>query len=83
VRRGNLDFVSSTAHPPSTVSNLIVQQAPKTRRRTYRAHGRINPYQGHPTHIEIILTPLGAEVPKAEEVAAPAARVAEVAAIEA
>ena len=27
----------------------------KTRRRTYRAHGRINPYQGHPCHIEVIL----------------------------
>ena len=25
----------------------------KTRRRTYRAHGRINPYQGHPCHIEV------------------------------
>ncbi len=27
----------------------------KTRRRTYRAHGRINPYQGHPCHIEVIV----------------------------
>lgn len=31
---------------PSPVSDIQVQQAPKTRRRTYRAHGRINPYQG-------------------------------------
>jgi hypothetical protein len=38
-------------------------------RRTYRAHGRINPYQSSPTHLEIILAPLNAEVPKAEEVA--------------
>ncbi|KAJ3004210.1 hypothetical protein NUW54_g4921 [Trametes sanguinea] len=30
------------------IKNIVVQQAPKTRRRTYRAHGRINPYQGHP-----------------------------------
>ncbi|QRV77792.1 ribosomal protein L22p/L17e [Ceratobasidium sp. AG-Ba] len=38
-----------------TIKNIVVQQAPKTRRRTYRAHGRINPYQGHPCHVEIIL----------------------------
>lgn len=50
------------------VRNIVVQQAPKTRRRTYRAHGRINPYQGHPCHIEIILAPIAAEVPKADEV---------------
>lgn len=25
------------------VKSIVVQQAPKTRRRTYRAHGRINP----------------------------------------
>ncbi|KAK2765872.1 60S ribosomal protein L17 [Emmonsiellopsis sp. PD_33] len=47
-------------------SNLIVQriqvnQAPKQRRRTYRAHGRINPYMSNPCHIELILTE-GAEV---------------------
>lgn len=37
------------------IKNIVVQQAPKTRRRTYRAHGRINPYQGHPCHIEVFL----------------------------
>merc|ERR1712225_209654 len=42
-------------------SNLIVKriqvnQAPKQRRRTYRAHGRINPYMSNPCHIELILT---------------------------
>ncbi|KIH58838.1 hypothetical protein ANCDUO_10947 [Ancylostoma duodenale] len=26
------------------------------RRRTYRAHGRINPYMSSPCHIEVILT---------------------------
>lgn len=36
-------------------------------RRTYRAHGRINPYQSSPTHLEIILAPFGAEVPAASE----------------
>lgn len=37
------------------IRNIVVNQAPKTRRRTYRAHGRINPYQGHPCHIEVIV----------------------------
>lgn len=26
------------------------------RRRTYRAHGRINPYMSSPCHLEVILT---------------------------
>ncbi|KAM0751149.1 60S ribosomal protein L17/L23 [Meredithblackwellia eburnea MCA 4105] len=47
------------------VKNIIVQQAPKTRRRTYRAHGRINAYQGHPCHIQLVLSPLQASVPAA------------------
>ncbi|KAF8606710.1 ribosomal protein L22 [Ceratobasidium sp. AG-I] len=45
-----------------TIKNIVVQQAPKTRRRTYRAHGRINPYQGHPVHLEIILAAADVEV---------------------
>ena len=49
------------------VTNIVIQQAPKTRRRTYRAHGRINAYCGHPCHIEVILAPLSAEVPRAAE----------------
>ncbi|KAF6757410.1 Rapamycin-insensitive companion of mTOR, N-term-domain-containing protein [Ephemerocybe angulata] len=47
-----------------TIRNIGVQQAPKTRRRTYRAHGRINPYQGHPCHVEIILSAPADEVEK-------------------
>lgn len=39
----------------------------KTRRRTYRAHGRINPYQGHPAHVEIILAASDTEVEKATD----------------
>ncbi|CAF1141259.1 unnamed protein product, partial [Didymodactylos carnosus] len=31
-------------------------RAPKIRRRTYRAHGRINPYQSSPCHVELILS---------------------------
>ncbi|KXN88286.1 putative E3 ubiquitin-protein ligase hulA [Leucoagaricus sp. SymC.cos] len=50
-----------------TIKNIVVQQAPKTRRRTYRAHGRINPYQGHPCHVEIILSASETEVEKASE----------------
>lgn len=37
------------------ITHIQVNQAPKTRRRTYRAHGRIGPYQNSPCHIEMIL----------------------------
>ncbi|KAI0087908.1 hypothetical protein BDY19DRAFT_994789 [Irpex rosettiformis] len=49
------------------VKSIVVQQAPKTRRRTYRAHGRINPYQGHPCHVEIILSSSDSEVERAKD----------------
>jgi len=54
----------------SYIKSIVVQQAPKTRRRTYRAHGRINPYQGHPCHIEMILSrlPSQSQVPRAADV---------------
>lgn len=39
------------------ISHIQVNQAQKQRRRTYRAHGRINPYMSSPCHIELI--PLG------------------------
>ena len=42
-------------------------RAQKQRRRTYRAHGRINPYMSHPAHIEIILCKQEASVKKGEE----------------
>ncbi len=45
----------------------VIESCPffqKTRRRTYRAHGRINPYQGHPCHIEVILGVNEEEVPR-------------------
>lgn len=47
------------------IRNIVIQQAPKTRRRTFRAHGRINPYEGHPIHAEILLSEPAAQVPKA------------------
>eukprot|EP01116_Phalansterium_solitarium_P019313 TRINITY_DN533_c0_g1_i2.p1 TRINITY_DN533_c0_g1~~TRINITY_DN533_c0_g1_i2.p1 ORF type:complete len:204 (-),score=48.00 TRINITY_DN533_c0_g1_i2:296-859(-) len=46
------------------VSHIQVQQAPVGRRRTYRAHGRINPYMSHPAHVEVILSEKEAPVKK-------------------
>jgi large subunit ribosomal protein L17e len=46
---------------------MQVNQAQKQRRRTYRAHGRINPYMCSPSHIELCLTEVGATVPAAKE----------------
>eukprot|EP00088_Acartia_fossae_P037896 TRINITY_DN3912_c0_g1_i1.p1 TRINITY_DN3912_c0_g1~~TRINITY_DN3912_c0_g1_i1.p1 ORF type:complete len:188 (-),score=56.71 TRINITY_DN3912_c0_g1_i1:92-655(-) len=37
------------------IDHIQVNRAPKMRRRTYRAHGRINPYMSSPCHIEITL----------------------------
>lgn len=48
------------------ISHVQVNQAPKTRRRCYRAHGRIGPYMGHPCHIELILSEPSEVVPKPE-----------------
>ena len=49
--------------------HIQVNKAPKMRRRTYRAHGWINPYMSSPCHIEMILTENEQIVPKPEEVA--------------
>lgn len=38
------------------IEHIQVQRAPKIRRRTYRAHGRINPYMSSPCHVEVILS---------------------------
>uniref|UniRef100_A0A6U2I210 Ribosomal protein L22 n=1 Tax=Hemiselmis andersenii TaxID=464988 RepID=A0A6U2I210_HEMAN len=37
------------------VSHIQVNQAVRGRRRTYRAHGRINAYMSSPCHVEVIL----------------------------
>ncbi|OJI96945.1 hypothetical protein ASPVEDRAFT_36335 [Aspergillus versicolor CBS 583.65] len=50
------------------VKHIQVNQAPKGRRRTYRAHGRINPYMTNPCHIELILTEADEEVQKASAI---------------
>jgi len=46
------------------VSWIQVNKAQKQRRRTYRAHGRINPYMSSPCHIELILTEKATKVKK-------------------
>eukprot|EP00954_Amorphochlora_amoebiformis_P028454 1391692-Amorphochlora_amoeboformis.AAC.3 len=38
------------------ITHIQVNRAPKMRRRTYRAHGRINPYMSSPCHVEMILS---------------------------
>jgi len=49
------------------VKHSQANQAPKGRRRTYRAHGRIGPYMSVPAHVELILEQKGDEkVPKPE-----------------
>ncbi|TPX33829.1 hypothetical protein SmJEL517_g03322 [Synchytrium microbalum] len=49
------------------IKHIQVNQAPKQRRRTYRAHGRINPFMASPSHIEVILTEEEKIVPKAAD----------------
>ncbi|KAF8147334.1 ribosomal protein L22/L17 [Mycena galopus ATCC 62051] len=46
------------------LEDLIIKNI-KMYRRMYRAHGRINPYQGHPCHMGIILAAGAVEVEKA------------------
>jgi large subunit ribosomal protein L17e len=48
-----------------SVTHVQVNRAPKHRRRTYRAHGRINAYSGSPSHIEMILGSKSKPVAKA------------------
>ncbi|ODV79822.1 ribosomal protein L17B [Suhomyces tanzawaensis NRRL Y-17324] len=49
------------------ISHIQVNQAPKQRRRTYRAHGRINAYQSFPSHIELFLTEEDEAVEKGDD----------------
>lgn len=48
------------------IAHIQVQKAPYQRRRTYRAHGRINPYMASPSHIELILSERETPVPRAK-----------------
>eukprot|EP01133_Synstelium_polycarpum_P007307 gene7307-8501_t len=49
------------------VSHVQVQRAQQQRRRTYRAHGRINPYMCSPSSVELIITEVEKNVPKPSE----------------
>merc|ERR1711912_148599 len=49
------------------VDHIQVNRAPKMRRRTYRAHGRINPYMSSPCHIELCLVERDQAIAKPEE----------------
>ena len=49
------------------IEHMQANRTPKMWRRTYRAHGWINPYMSSPCHIEMILTEKEQTVPKAEE----------------
>ncbi|KAL6757296.1 ribosomal protein L17 component of cytosolic 80S ribosome and 60S large subunit [Haematococcus lacustris] len=48
------------------ISHIQVNRAMRQRRRTYRAHGRINPYMSSPCHVELTLAEKEAAV-KAEK----------------
>ena len=49
------------------IFHIQVNRAQKQRRRTYRAHGRTNPYMASPSHIELVLSEKDQKVSKAEE----------------
>merc|ERR1712146_43005 len=49
------------------ITHIQVSKAQKQRRRTYRAHGRTNPYMSSPCHIELILSEKEKTVKKPEE----------------
>ncbi|KAN0048064.1 hypothetical protein ACTA71_002456 [Dictyostelium dimigraforme] len=49
------------------IAHVQVQRAQQQRRRTYRAHGRINPYMCSPSTVEFILTEVEKAVPKPAE----------------
>jgi large subunit ribosomal protein L17e len=55
------------------ISHIQVNKAMQQRRRTYRAHGRINPYMSSPCHVELILSEKEGTV-KAEKVSRRSAR---------
>ncbi len=38
------------------ISHIQVNRAMRQRRRTYRAHGRVNPYMSSPCHIELMIS---------------------------
>ncbi len=53
------------------ITHSQANQAPKMRRRTYRAHGRVNAYESSPAHIQIIAEEMADEVQKEADAPAP------------
>merc|ERR1711971_1088747 len=51
------------------ISHIAIQRARQGKRRTYRAHGRINPFNSHPCHIEMFVEERAEKVPKSKVVA--------------
>merc|ERR1719502_1229153 len=49
------------------IFHIQVNRAQQQRRRTYRAHGRTNPYMSCPSHIELVLTEKERTIAKGEE----------------
>merc|ERR1719183_2486629 len=49
-----------------SIKHIQVNRAQQGRRRTYRAHGRINGYMSSPCHIEMILEEIEDDVEKAK-----------------
>ena len=53
------------------ITHVNCNQAPKMRRRTYRAHGRINAYMASPAHVELIVEEKNEEIAKEKDESAP------------
>ncbi|KAL0234024.1 hypothetical protein PCE1_002527 [Barthelona sp. PCE] len=49
------------------IDHIQANQAVKGRRRTYRAHGRVSPYQSNPCHLEVVLRSKADIVPAATD----------------
>ena len=50
------------------MTHIQVNRAIQQRRRTYRAHGRINPFMSSPCHVEVVLSEKVESVKKEEDV---------------
>ena len=46
------------------IKHIQVDQAPRMRRRTFRAHGRIGPYMCSPSHVQLFMSQPQERVPK-------------------
>jgi large subunit ribosomal protein L17e len=65
--KANADAKNADSSDNFYVWHIQVNQAPQGRRRTYRAHGRINAYLSCPCHVEVICAEKQEAVPVAEE----------------